>query len=80
MINLEYKTGQGGLLWLGLLATYFTVEMFLSLLSPDVDSRELVDAWLVNTTGQEPSISRAFQISLSTRDSTPVQKVIVCMM
>ena len=41
----------------------------------DIDSKQLVDAWLVHTTSQEPSISRAFQINLSTGGNTPTQKV-----
>lgn len=43
----------------------------------DVDSRQLVDAWLVCSISQEPGVSRAFQITLPVGGNTPTQKVAI---
>ena len=41
-----------------------------------MDARELVGVWLVGVAVQEPTVSRAFQITLPAgTDSTPAQKV-----
>ena len=41
----------------------------------DIDCSQLVDAWLVCSTSQEPGVSRAFQITLPMGGNTPTQKV-----
>ena len=43
----------------------------------DVDSRQVVDVWLVCSTPQEPGVSRAFQITLPVGGNTPTQKVAI---
>ena len=43
----------------------------------DVDSRQVVDVWLVCSTSQEPGVSRAFQITLPVGGNTPTQKVAI---
>ena len=41
----------------------------------DTDSKQLVKAWMVSGGAQEPTVTKAFQITLPTGGSKPITKV-----